>query len=268
MLKQIPLTSRRWVLHFSFNTGGQDCEVVGPIAKRKAGHMRAPVFRLILTAAPLFISTLLFAQQSSAHATSPNTKIRTAARSSVSAGTEIQVRTDQAINVKENGRAGETYSGSIAHDVLDQNGAVAIPRDSRAQLQVVALNKAGGGDELSLDLDSVTLNGQIYKIQTQSASAMSSTRRGGLGKNKRTGEYVGGGAVAGALLGALVGGGKGAAIGALAGGAAGAGAQVLTRGKELSIPAETVLRFRLENTVSLHAYHAQPSSRKRLPPAE
>lgn len=230
--------------------------------------MRAPFLRLMLTATPLFVSTTLFAQQGSSHATSPARHIRSAVSSSVSAGTEIQVRTDQAINVKENGRAGETYTGSIAHDVLDQNGAVAIPRDSRAQLRVVALNKAGSADGLSLDVDSVTINGQIYKIQTQTTSATGSTRSGGLGKNKRTGEYVGGGAVAGALLGALAGGGRGAAIGAVAGGAAGAGAQVLTRGKELSIPAETVLRFRLENAVTLRAYHAQPSSRKRLPPGE
>src|SRR5438045_7124252 len=49
-------------------------------------------------------------------------------------------------------------------------------------------------------------------------------------KNKRTGEYVGGGAILGAIIGGIAGGGKGAAIGAGAGAAAGAGAQVLTKG--------------------------------------
>lgn len=239
--------------------------------------MRAPLLRFILTAAPFMFGTVLFAQ----HTASSVQRARSAASSSVSAGTEIQVRTGQTINVSENGRAGETYSGSIANDVLDQNGAVAIPRNSRTQLRVVTLrntttqnsqetqnNQASQGNELSLDLDSVTVNGQNYKIQTQSTSAMSSTRHGGLGTNKRTGEFVGGGALAGALLGALGGGGKGAAIGVLAGGAAGAGAQVLTRGKQLSIPAETVLRFRLENPVTLRAYHAPSATRKRLPPGE
>jgi hypothetical protein len=76
--------------------------------------------------------------------------------------------------------------------------------------------------------------------------------RQGLGQNKRTGEFVGGGAVLGTLLGAIAGGGKGAAIGALAGGATGAGAQVLTKGDHVRVPAETVLNFRLESSVNLN----------------
>ncbi len=188
------------------------------------------------------------------------------AKAYVSAGTEIQVRTDQSISVKDTGRAGETYSGTIANDVLDKNGSLAIPKGSRAQLRVVPVQDSSGKTgSLSLDLDSVTVNGQRYKMQSQAMSAAGSTKRGGLGVNKRTGEYVGGGALAGTLIGALAGGGKGAAIGALAGAAAGGGAQVLTRGKELSIPAETVLKFRLDNGVALRSYRATPSSRKRLP---
>ena len=47
--------------------------------------------------------------------------------------------------------------------------------------------------------------------------------------------------------------GKGAAIGALAGSGAGAGAQVLFKGKELRVPAETILTFKLDQPVSLQA---------------
>jgi outer membrane lipoprotein SlyB len=75
----------------------------------------------------------------------------------------------------------------------------------------------------------------------------------GLGKNKRTAEMVGGGAVLGTILGAIAGGGKGAAIGAAAGAAAGAGVQVLTRGKEVKVPAETQLTFQLDQPVNLVA---------------
>jgi YmgG-like glycine-zipper protein len=70
-------------------------------------------------------------------------------------------------------------------------------------------------------------------------------RKEGLGKNERTGKYVGGGAVLGAIIGAITGGGKGAAIGAGAGAAAGAGVQVLTRGKSVDVPSESLLTFRL-----------------------
>jgi hypothetical protein len=71
--------------------------------------------------------------------------------------------------------------------------------------------------------------------------------------NKRTATMVGGGALAGAIIGAIAGGGKGAAIGAAVGGAAGAGAQVLTRGKEVKVPAETVLTFQLDSDLQLQA---------------
>jgi len=63
---------------------------------------------------------------------------------------------------------------------------------------------------------------------------------------------VGGGAALGTLLGALAGGGKGAAIGAIAGAAAGGGVQVLTKGREIRVPAETVLHFRLDQPLHLH----------------
>jgi len=42
-------------------------------------------------------------------------------------------------------------------------------------------------------------------------------------------------------------------IGVLAGAAGGAGVQVLTRGKEVRVPAETVLEFRLDKPVDLRA---------------
>jgi hypothetical protein len=63
---------------------------------------------------------------------------------------------------------------------------------------------------------------------------------------------VGGGAAIGALIGALVGHGKGAAIGAGVGAAAGAGGEVLTKGKEVRVPAETVMNFKLDKDLSLN----------------
>jgi len=64
---------------------------------------------------------------------------------------------------------------------------------------------------------------------------------------------VDGGAVLGTLIGAIAGGGKGAAIGAATGAAAGAGTQVLTRGKAVQVPAETKLRFKLDQSLRLES---------------
>lgn len=178
----------------------------------------------------------------------------------VASGTEVHVRTDQAINAKNATHSGQVFPATVSDDVLDANGRVAIPRGSPAQLAAV-----GTGKDLTLDLHSVTVSGRRYLISSARTTAASNSKTGGLGANKRTGEFVGGGALVGTLLGALAGGGKGAAIGALAGGAAGAGAQVLTRGKELSVPAETALTFRLNRDVSLRPYRSQSGTRRKLP---
>jgi uncharacterized protein YcfJ len=118
-------------------------------------------------------------------------------------------------------------------------------------LTIRSANSTGGvtgSSDLALGLDSISVNGNTYRVITQDVQQQGNS---GLGKNKRTGEYVGGGAVLGTLIGAIAGGGKGAAIGAVTGAAAGAGAQVLTRGKAVKVPAETVLRFRLDEPLQL-----------------
>lgn len=185
----------------------------------------------------------------------------------VPAGTEVHVRVDQDINAKTgNVRPGAMFPGTISRDVNDANGNVIIPRGAPAQLAVVAAGN--NNNDLTLDLRSVDINGRHYRLETQGTSAAGSSKNGGLGANKRTGEYVGGGALAGTLIGALAGGGKGAAIGAILGAGAGAGTQVLTKGKELNVPAETELNFRLENAVRMHQYEGYQGHGRELPPPD
>lgn len=180
---------------------------------------------------------------------------------SIPSGTEITVRTNQAINA-DAGRFSTTqmYAGTVSDDVLDASGNVLVPQGSPAQL----IARKNSDSSLSLDLRSITVHGLRYVVQAGDVAA-GSTKNGGIGKNKRTGEFVGGGALAGTVIGALAGGGKGAAIGALAGGAAGAGAQVLTRGKTLRVPAETKLKFHLEQALRLQrSSSASTTHRRRL----
>ena len=164
------------------------------------------------------------------------------------AGTVIAVRTGPAIGSDR--LSSGPYLASIAEDVLEPSGNVAIPRGSDAELVIRGADERStlGSGALILDLDAVRINGRRYAVDTEDVRA---SDRSGIGGNKRTAEMVGGGAVLGTLLGALAGGGKGAAIGAVAGAAAGGGVQVLTRGKEIRVPAETVLNFRLEQPLRL-----------------
>lgn len=159
-------------------------------------------------------------------------------------GTEIKVRTDTAIPAPP--RVGARYAATVSDDVADESGGVAIPRHSRAKLVV---ERTGNGKDTALDLRSVTVGGRTYALVSAGGKTSGT---GTLGANKRTAKYVGGGAVVGTVLGALLGGGKGAAIGALAGGAAGGGAQVLT-GKKKGIPAETALTYKLAEPLTLRA---------------
>jgi hypothetical protein len=71
------------------------------------------------------------------------------------------------------------------------------------------------------------------------------------GKGKRTAVMAGGGGGLGALIGGLAGGGKGALIGGLVGAGAGTGGAAFTGNKEIVIPAETTLTFRLEHSVTV-----------------
>jgi hypothetical protein len=172
-------------------------------------------------------------------------------RMTVPTGTQLSIRTNDAIDSKTS-QAGQTFSAEVQQDVLGNNGEVLIPKGSPASLILRNVSSGGttGSSELALDLESVTVNGQHYVVST---TDIQQSNNQGIGKNRRTGEMVGGGAVLGTLLGAIAGGGKGAAIGAVAGAAAGGTTQVLTRGKEVKIPAETVLKFSLDKPLDLQA---------------
>ncbi len=170
-------------------------------------------------------------------------------------GSEIKVRTDAAIPAKP--LANARYTATVSNDITDSSGAVVIPRGARAQLVAVPTSD---GKDTNLDLRSVLVSGQRYSLETQTAASNSSAP-GGIGVNQRTGKYVGGGAAVGAVLGALMGGGKGAAIGALIGGAGGAGAQVYT-GRKKALPAESELSFKLAQDLQMRS--VQPRTRPGL----
>ncbi|HWR54290.1 MAG TPA: hypothetical protein VN428_24500 [Bryobacteraceae bacterium] len=164
----------------------------------------------------------------------------------VPAGTDLVIRTNETIEGDESIQ-GRTFSAQVDRDIRDASGNVVVPRGSDAEL--VVRSAADDSKDVVIDLQSVRVNNQRYLISA--AGVEQEAGKEGIGANRRTATMVGGGAVLGTLLGAIAGGGKGAAIGAIAGAAAGAGAQVLTRGKEVKVPAESTLTFRLDQPVRL-----------------
>jgi len=170
-------------------------------------------------------------------------------RTTIDADTMLKIRTTEAIDVKT--ADGLIYKGTVDEDVLDRSGDVAIPEGSTVELMA-----RKSGSEMTLDLESVTVNGQRYAVLADQSTVGTSGQLGAgartIGANKDTATYVGGGALLGTIIGAVTGGGKGAAIGAAVGAAAGAGAQIVTKGKSVYLPAESLVTFRLARRLNVN----------------
>jgi hypothetical protein len=163
----------------------------------------------------------------------------------VARGTEITVRTNEAIDGRHPSDS-RIYTAVVDRDVMDNSGRVVIPRGSNAEL----ILRDSSDDTVVVDLESVDVNGQRYVVSADAETVTGTDeRREGVGVNKRTGKYVGGGAVIGSIIGAIAGGGKGAAIGAATGAGAGAIGQTVTRGSSVRLPSETLLTFRLDRAL-------------------
>jgi hypothetical protein len=162
----------------------------------------------------------------------------------IPAGSHIAVTLRQAVGSKIS-QPGDTFTATVAAPVT-VGGVTVIRAGSTASGTVVdakALGHFKGGALLSLRLDTVRAQGATYQV------ASSTIERAEKGKGKRTGGFIGGGAGLGAIIGGIAGGGKGALIGGLAGAGAGTAGAGLTGNKEIVIPAETTLTFRLERSV-------------------
>jgi hypothetical protein len=161
-------------------------------------------------------------------------------------GTILPIRITQTLDSATT-QQGETFTGTIASDIVS-DGVVVIRTGTPVTGRVVAVQEAAhykGSSLLTIELTSVNRRGDPLTVNTEPYSVK------GKGRGANTAEKVGGGAAVGAILGGILGGGKGAAIGAAAGGGVGAGANTITRGQQVQITSESLIRFNLTNTLSL-----------------
>ena len=159
----------------------------------------------------------------------------------IPAGTTLAIRIDQRISVKTS-QAGEKFTGEFVEPVRDSDNSVLVPKGTPVGGVVDSSHARGhfkGASQLELRLTSLTLNGTRYPLATRNHTQ---TKKG---KGKRSAAMIGGGAGLGMLIGGLAGGGKGVAIGGLAGGGAGTAAAGLTGNRDLDIPAESIVHFKL-----------------------
>jgi hypothetical protein len=142
-------------------------------------------------------------------------------------GTLLVVRTKDTVRTRRAYR-GTVYLANAAADVLDQSGAVLIPRESPIEMVVRSLSYLGPGGVgmtlLTLDIDAVTVRDARYPVETDDEAP----DPGGIGVNRGAASRIGGSAEV--------------------------APQVVTRGQRIYVPADTLLAFQIQAPIRLRGY--------------
>jgi hypothetical protein len=144
-------------------------------------------------------------------------------------------------------QVGDRFQASVTSPV-HVNGRVAIPEGSNISGHVIMAKqpgKASGRGELQFAYDQIAFDGRSYAMNANSQVYTSNSG------TKKDVALIGGGAVAGGVIGAVLGGKGDIAKGAVVGGAAGTGASLLTRGPQLVLEQGTILQTQLDQSLSV-----------------
>ena len=142
-------------------------------------------------------------------------------------GTALVVRTRDTVKTREAHRS-TTYFANAAADILDQNGAVLIPKESPVELVVRPLSYLGPGGVgmtvLTLDVDAVTVGAIRYPVDTHDERPGA----GGIGVDRGAARWTGD--------------------------REDAARHVVTRGQNINVPAGSLLEFRIQAPIRLRGY--------------
>jgi hypothetical protein len=182
--------------------------------------------------------------------TSASSSSRPSNAITIPAGTMISVRTIDAIDSDTN-RIGDRFQASL-QEPIEVHGVTVAPRGADVYGRLSEAQEAGhlaGRSQLKLELTGIVIDGRTQPVVTGEYEVKGSSRTASTAKKSA------GGAALGAIIGGIAGGGKGAAIGAGVGAGAGAGVNVITKGEQVKVPAETLLEFRLQQPLSVTFQH-------------
>jgi hypothetical protein len=161
----------------------------------------------------------------------------------VPSGTDLDVRIERELS-SSTAQVEDRFTATTVVD-LYQGNDVLIPAGSTLRGVVSSVNKATRTDRkgsLTVAFDQITVNGKAFPMHATVQQALQSEGiKGEAGK-------IGAGAGVGAILGGIIGGAKGALLGILIGGG---GTIAATEGKDVTLPAGTVLRVRLDQPLQI-----------------
>jgi hypothetical protein len=159
----------------------------------------------------------------------------------IPAGTMLTIRIDQRISVKTS-RAGDQFTGELVEPVLAEDNSVLLPKGALVGGVVDVSHRRGhfkGRSLLELRLTSLTMNGTQYPLTSRD---LADSKRG---KGRRSAAFISGGTGLGMLVGGVATGGVGLVVGGLVGGAGGTALAGLTGNRDIEIPAESIVHFKL-----------------------
>jgi hypothetical protein len=196
------------------------------------------------TSAPVYVPPTTTTTTTTANTTP--TEVNSTQRGVVPAGQELDVRLQSPLS-SETAKVEQRFEATTVADLM-QDGRALIPAGAVVRGVVSSVDPAGRGldrkGSLTLSFDQISFNGRTYDMRAQATSIFESR-----GIRDETGTAGAGGAV-GAVVGGLLGGIKGAVLGAVIGAG---GAIAATDGKDVVLPAGTIVRLRVDAPVTVRA---------------
>ncbi len=161
--------------------------------------------------------------------------------------TQLQVSLTDSVQTNSN-QIGDHFAGTLAQAV-EVSGKTVLPQGTKVEMVITKLVKGGTlktSPEIGFTIEQVTLpDGKSYKVASDEYYDK------GRSHTRREVGMIGGGAAAGAIIGALAGKGKGAVIGAATGAAAGTGLAAATGRQNLVYGPGQTVTFKTTQPVSV-----------------